>query len=598
MRKLFLTFCGLLYFFASVSAADKAYMARFNSYLQWRDNLPEQASPAFINFIKQEKPLSLKLREAWLYELAEKKDWKNYDKYYQKSKDVNLRCYALIAAYHNGRQQAAMKSAESLWLSGRSQPKSCDVLFSLLLNQENFKEDLITKRIVLALKQRNLPLARYLLKKYKNPELNDAKLLYKIYLDPSNIKGLNKHKLHDDFYLYGLKRLVARNMVRAERYWQNIKSKKLLDEKQQQMFLSHIALYKAIRNHEDAYEWFNKVKPTYYTNVLLDWQVRCALKQHHWQRVLKLTTLHPDKSTMAWRYWQARALEATGQKQKAKAIFSSLSGHRNYYGFLSSIRLERKPNFKQEASVENMSTLADYKPFLAEVKKLYESGQQHEASLLLNDFTSELPKREASALSWWVANTLQWPGKSIYLTNLHKTLHNQLDLRFPTAEKRTIQTMAKKYNLPPEFIYAIIRQESAFRTKAVSRVGARGLMQLMPKTAKLIAKKKKIAYSDKSALFEQKKNIQLGTAYLDHLSQRFEGHLLLMAASYNAGPSQVNYWLKNHSEEAMDIWVDSLPWHETRNYLKNIVAFYLVYQYQLNKTPDISPFLRPFPKNH
>lgn len=568
-------------------------MERFQNYMKWREQLPEKANPQFERFIKEDKPLSKKLRTQWLQALAKRKDWQAYELYYQNDTDVQLQCYAQIAAYHNGKTEQALKAAQALWLKGRSQPKACDALFSLLTKDKQFNEQLITKRIVLALKQRNLNLARYLLKQYEKPRLEDAKLLVSIYQNPVKIRGLSTADLHDDFYLYGLKRMVNRQMEKAVIFWKYVSTKKLLSERQQQSFLSHIALYKAIRNHQDAYQWFQKIKPAYKTDVLINWQIRNALKEQRWQRVINLTALLKDKKQSVWIYWQGRAYEALGQKEKANTFYQQLADKRHYYGFLASQRLAKKLQFNNEKPVQDMAVLKSYKPFLEQVEGLYRSGQKHQASLLLNDFSSELGKDEASALAWWVYSSLDWPGKAVYLSNMHDDLHHQLALRFPLSYKNTVEEHAKKYTIPSAFIYAIIRQESAFRVDVSSRVGARGLMQLMPNTAAAVAKRNKINYRRQEDLFDWQKNITLGTAYLDYLSRRFNNHPILMAAAYNAGPTQVAYWLKKQPAEAIDIWIETLPWHETRNYLKNILAFYLVYQYRLNQKPDLSFFFKP-----
>jgi len=119
-------------------------------------------------------------------------------------------------------------------------------------------------------------------------------------------------------------------------------------------------------------------------------------------------------------------------------------------------------------------------------------------------------------------------------------------------------------------------------------------MQLMPATAKATAKSERINYADKKQLFGAQKNINIGVAYLQQLAKRFDKHPVLMAAAYNAGPRQVVYWLKNHPPKQIDIWIETLPWHETRNYLKNVVAFYAVYQHRMHQKADLSDFMRPF----
>jgi soluble lytic murein transglycosylase len=568
------------------------YLQRFMAYSQWSQNLPTQAEPEFLTFIDSNTPLAQRLREKWLYQLARQGDWISYSKYYKPSQDISLQCFSLLATYHQGEHEKALTDAKPLWLSGDSRPPACNALFDLLMKDEKFDQRLLTARISLALDTRNIGLARYLLKQYKSPRLKEDQLLVSIWQNPVRIMQLQAGELTDLFYLFGLKRMVSINMNQAIALFNMDKSKKMLSHAQQQAFLAHVALYKAMRNSPDTTSWFAKVEPAYYHDILLDWQIRYALARQQWPQVERLISFSKDKEDPCWQYWLARALEAQGQSEKAKGIYQTVATSRHYYGFLASLRLHKRPNFENEPPVNNMSILKPYQPFTDNIKALYLSKQSLQASRLLNDFIIELPKEDKSALTYWVANDLQWHGKALYLSNTEE-LNNQLSLRFPLPYRMTVYEHATHYHIPPELIYAIIRQESGFRDDVVSPAGARGLMQLMPATATAVAKSEKIVYGDKAQLFLFQKNINLGVAYLRYLANRYSQHPLLIAAAYNAGPHQVNYWLKNHPPKQIDIWIETLPWRETRNYLKNIIAFYAVYQYRLNNKPNLTAFMQP-----
>jgi soluble lytic murein transglycosylase len=587
------SFCLLLGLTAKTYAfSGQAYLDRFMTYLQWSQNLPTQPDANFLAFIDFNTPLAQKLREKWLYQLAQQKDWSTFAKYYKNSADINLQCFAQIANYNVGKSREAQNLARVLWLSGESQTPACNYLFNLMLKTNNFDERLINQRIILALEKRNLPLARFLLRQYKQPRLKDEQLLLAIYKNPSLISQIEPGELHDYFYLYGLKRLISRNLGKAIKYWQHPKTKQLLNLAQQQAFLAHLALYKAMRNHDDAPLWFAKIEPIFYNNVLLDWQIRFALKRSQWGLVEYLINHSQDKDKPCWQYWLARALEAKGEKIKAWEIYQSIAKNRHYYGFLASMRINKTPNFANEMPINNIALLKPYQAFTDNIKLLYTHRQSLQASRLLNDFISELPKEDKSALINWLANDLQWYDKAVYLSNTEE-LANQLALRFPVIYRELISEYSKYYQIPQEFIYAIIRQESGFRGDVISPAGACGLMQVMPNTASIVAKREKIAYGDKTQLFLPQKNINIGVAYLKQLTSRFAHHPVLIAAAYNAGPLQVKYWLKNHPPKEMDIWIDTLPWQETRNYLKNIIAFYAVYQFRLQQKPDIYSFMKP-----
>jgi soluble lytic murein transglycosylase len=576
--------------------SGQEYMERFNTYISFSQHLPATPTPAFLEFVQGTTPLANKLRERWLYELARLKDWITYDRYYQPSKDINLVCYAQIAKYNIGDQKEALQNAIPLWLTGDSIPAACTHLFNLLMKNEGFSQDLIRQRITLALDRRNVQLALYLLKQFKVPRQSEIQALNAVHQNLTHINRLDTGGLNSDIYLYGLKRMVSTNMDKAIALFQQNKTRNILNNAQQQGFLAYVALYKAMRNHEDAVAWFNQVKPQYYDDVLLDWQIRLALKQKNWQQVITLINTSKNKDTPCWQYWLARSLEEQGQPEAAKALYRPLAQNRQYYGFLASLRLKQIPNFANEPPINDLSVLKPYQAFTNQIQTLYANKNILQASRLLNDFISELPKDEASALVYWIDTLLKWHGKSVYLSN-NELLNNQLSLRFPLAFKEAIKRYSKKYAISSELIYAIIRQESGFREDATSSAGARGLMQLMPYTASVVSKADKISYINQSQLFLSEKNINIGVAYLKQLSKRFSNHPILIAAAYNAGPKQVVYWLKNHPPKEIDIWIETLPWQETRNYLKNILAFYVVYQYRLNQKPDLSPFFVPFQIN-
>lgn len=591
--KIFLVLMMLLNTGIVQATPAQDYLNRFMIYEQWSQGLPPKPNQQFLDFIKDERPLSTRLRSRYLYQLARHNEWNTYLDYFNpNSKDINLQCYGQLARYKQGQTNEALLSARLLWLSGDSLPEPCNLLFDLLIKSDQFDDKLLKQRIIMALEKRNLSLVRYLLKKFKEPRLQDEMLLTMIAQNPSRVSVIGAGDLHDYFYLFGLKRLVSINIDKAVNQWNSPKTNQLLNEAQKQDFLTHLTIYKSMKNHDDAPDWFAKIKSIFYNEALLDWQIRFALKNKDWPRVEKLINELPNKNNPGWQYWLARSLEAQDKKEEARALYQTLAPTRHYYGFLASLRLKQNPGFENEIPVTNLARLQPYQPVTNAIKSLYLNNQKAEASRLVNDFISELPREEKCALIYWLANDLNWYEKSLYLANTEE-LSNQLMLRFPLMYQSEIRSQAKNYQISPEFIYAIIRQESGFRDRVVSSAGARGLMQVMPKTAAMVAKTERIPYHNQEQLFTYQKNIHIGVAYLKHLTGRFNHHPVLVAAAYNAGPHQVRYWLKNHPPKDIDIWIDTLPWHETRNYLKNIMAFYMVYQYRMNQKPDLGDFMKP-----
>lgn len=581
------------FFLTIVSHATPAehYLQKFMKFQHWKHHLPVAPDDAFLSFISKSSPLEIKLREQWLYDLAYNKKWALYTQYYQSSKDINLQCYEQIALYQQGQTQKAITVAKTLWLNGQSEPKACTDLFKLLLIHHNIDNILIEKRIFLALNKKNITLATALLRQHTPSLDKEIQTLRAIDQHPRRITALKPSPLHSEFYLYGLTKLLSHSMDQAIRLFQRSDTRRFLNPSQQQKFLAQVAFYKAIQDAPDASAWFAKVSPAFYNDDLLGAEIRFALKNNHWSRVKSLINFVKEQNNPCWQYWLARANEVLGKKESAAALYQNLSTTRHYYGFLASLRLHKRFSFENERIVNHADSLRPYQPITSKIKALYLSRQSAEASRLINDFITELPKADKTALTYWIENDLQWHAKSVSLTN-NGAFNNQLSLRFPLAYRDTVLSNAKTYQIPKEMIYAIIRQESAFSNDVVSSAGARGLMQLMPATAKSISKEKKIAYSNEKQLFSPQKNIALGSAYLQQLHKHFKNHPILVVAAYNAGPRQALFWLNNHPPKEMDVWIETLPWRETRNYLKNVMAFYAVYQYRLKENPDLSPFLK------
>ncbi len=574
----------------SLVHSGQQYLAKFMQYSAWREHLPLTPDQDFITFIEGTSPLSQKLREQWLFQLALQRNWSTYLRFYQPSNSLNLRCYHALAQHHLGQTQAAIQTGQILWLTGQSQPDACNQLFALLLKTNDIDDDRVTARVALALEQENVRLALYLLQRRHPPRLDEIKTLSQLFLHPSHVTTLPDSPLRADFYLYGLTSTIPITMTKALALWANPLTKHVLSHTQQQHFLAKVALYKAMRNEPDAATWFGKVNPSFQNEILLGWEIRLALKHKQWAQVIRLIARSTEKESPCWHYWLARAEEAIGHQEAATAEYQTLAKNRHYYGFLASFRLKQAFHFEHEQPPDQHTLLKPYQPITDQIRSLYLSNQMIEASRLVTDFASELPKNEKSALANWLADDLQWHDKSIALSNTDE-LNNQLSLRFPLPYQGPIVTYAHNYQIQQPLIYAIIRQESGFRDKIASSAGALGLMQIMPATARVISKQVHLPYSGKEQLLSKEHNIHIGIAYLSILAKRFHKHPILMAAAYNAGPKQAAYWLKNNPTNDLDVWIETLPWYETRNYLKNILAFYAVYQYRLQLKSDLKPIM-------
>jgi soluble lytic murein transglycosylase len=594
--RLCLCFCYLFLFCSQVFAFNsQAYLEKFDEYRYWSTHLPPQYQPQLASFIQQPGPLATRLREKWLIYLGEKQNWPLVAAYWRPSNSTTLNCYAAYAFWHQKNRAKAIQIATPLWLQPISQPRACESIFHELSRDKNWRPVYWSKRVKLALNNNQILLARQLLRHGNYQDQKAADDFWRMHSLPEAYKRLPPGPWHGEEVLYALKRMVMlnRSNARVEQAYHDALNKHYLNDDQTQRFSAFMALYMAMRNDGKNQYWFAKLKPAYYTPSVLEWQMRYAILHHKWQQIKVSIRRQPKPYTPEQRYWLAKAESHLGQKDTANLKLKQLAKERNYYGFLASTELRQGLSFQAQAVCQNHQLLAPYQALLNEIRDAYQNKYVGKAHWLLSDFMLELPKNQQCTLVDWVGSRLNWANEAIYLSN-QPHLFNQVNLRFPINYYSAINLQAKNNHLNPAFIYAVIRQESAFHPEIVSPVGAKGLMQMMPRTANLISKRYKIPYRQEKELFNPYKNIQLGSRYLADLSKTLH-HPLLVAAAYNAGPQAVNRWLKQYPAPDIVTWIDTLPWKETRNYLKNIVAFHAIYEHRLHQQTSLQHILKPLP---
>ncbi|NNF97277.1 MAG: transglycosylase SLT domain-containing protein, partial [Halobacteria archaeon] len=183
-----------------------------------------------------------------------------------------------------------------------------------------------------------------------------------------------------------------------------------------------------------------------------------------------------------------------------------------------------------------------------------------------------------------LADAWGWHDRAI--TTLAEAKYwDDLELRFPLAHQQQVLNQAARQQINPAWAFAIIRQESAFTADARSHAGALGLMQLLPRTARDMARSLRVRKPRKSDILKIDTNIQLGVGYLKKVQDRYQGHPVLATAAYNAGPSNVKRWLPDNGAVAADIWIETVPFKETRDYLKRVLTYTVIYEQRLGQQP-------------
>ena len=247
---------------------------------------------------------------------------------------------------------------------------------------------------------------------------------------------------------------------------------------------------------------------------------------------------------------------------------------RHYYGFLAASYLNKPVNFQNIPLVitAEEKALVTQSPEAKRALEFFAIGRFHHARLEWNYWLSKLNKRDKLVASK-VATEMQWYDRAIF--TLAKVGYlNDVNLRFPLGFETEIKHYAGNQKINPAWAFAITRRESSFMSDANSPAGAKGLMQIMPATAKQLARKK----VSNQYLFKAKNNIKLGTKYLRNLLDRHHGNQVLATAAYNAGPHRVKSWLKDAKPLPADVWIETIPFKETREYVKSVLAYQQIYQ--------------------
>jgi len=535
-------------------------------------------------------PLDWPLRKVWLNYLAKKNRPLLFIKYFKPTSNAELTCKHLNFSLKAGLPESTvLPQVTKLWLVGKSQDKSCDPLFKLWEAAGYRTPDVVWQRVGLAADGGKHTLLPYLTKLLPEEEKYLGSLWHKVRRDPAIVARLNyfpkKTAKESQIFTYGIKRLVWRDPDRAIKTYKKAQKVFKFSEQQIQQIDEKFALALANRNHKSAREWLEKLDPAELNRNMLQWRLTQVLKQQDWQRVIKELELLPEshKADLQWQYWYGRALIETGNKAAGNEVMNKLANKRHYYGFLaasylkSPVSLEHNP--VDTTNAEKQKVLSH--PAAKRAFELFYLKRYTQARREWNFWLSKLNNQE-KLVAAKIANENQWFDRAIFTLSQVGYL-NDVSLRFPKAFDEKINQHANKANIEPAWAFAITRRESSFMTDAHSSAGARGLMQIMPKTAKSL-KRGKVS---KKYLLNAENNIQLGTKYLRELLDKNKGNQVLATASYNAGPYRVKRWLKNLKSMPADIWIETIPFKETRNYVKSVLAYQEIYQHKPGQVSSV-----------
>lgn len=388
-----------------------------------------------------------------------------------------------------------------------------------------------------------------------------------------------------DILIHGIKRLARYNPESAVKAWEKINKKARLSSSQEAEIYRAIGTAFQRRDMPEALTWLAKIPTEYADQRIREWRIRITLKTEDWEGSLywinQLT--EEEQNSDRWLYWRARSLEGLGKTQKAEQIYSQIAKSRSYESFLAAERMKQPHQFLNEplaftdnelASLRQTSGMLRARELLA-INKLIDARREWRAlTRNMNDRSLQMAAK--------IANDWDWHEQGI-LTLAQSSNRDALEIRFPIVYKKQVLQHAISTNIEPAWAFSIMRQESAFAADARSSRNARGLMQLLPGTARAVARSLKTKLKKVSDLHIAGINIRLGINYLKKVAKEFNNNLALATAAYNAGEYRVRKWLPKDGQVAPDIWIETIPFKETRNYLRNILAYTLIYEHRLGQ---------------
>lgn len=569
-------------------------------YLEYQEllielpNKPYRQVDQFLE-IHKNSYLGEQLLKKWLQQLARANKWHEYRTYYDKTiTSASEQCLYIWSLIKTGDQQA-LEQATVLWNVGKSQPTSCTPLFDAWMKKGYLTEELIWSRYQKTSRTRkNMRLIRYL-ERIMSP---DSKLLANKYertiRNPELLNNIddygNEHPFTKTIVHKSLLRYIRKDSKIANELWGKYQEIFSFTPKEEQNFNFSLAKRNAFDNKSsEARKLLADLSQKNQTTII-EIVLREHLKNRQWQPFYTWLNLLPPEERLSdrWQYWQARYYQQSNNERNLYIpIYEKLAQTRGYYGFLSADFLGKPYSLQNTPSVINNETLASLQKnkALQRIKELYHINKIHSARSEWLYATKKFTKEEFVTLAQ-LTNQWGWHRKSIE-SMAAATSWDDLAIRFPIAHQNIITEQAAVTSLPSTLIFAIARQESAWEKDAQSSAGAMGLMQILPRTAKETAKKAGIKYK-REDLFTAEKNIILGSRYISSLLEQYENNRITAIAAYNAGPSRVNRWLKETEENLPhDIWIEVIPFGETRKYVQNVLSYAVVYSDQIGNTGSL-----------
>ena len=543
------------------------------------------------------------LRRAWLRELAAKQRWSILLRDYHEQDDVALQCQQLSARLALEPLSTVLADVENRWREGDApNSNACAGPFARLYASGRLTDAQLWSRISHDMDNGDTRLAQSVAVHFEAPRyrglfdlwLRAATAPLAVLRAPAINDKVESHRIA----LYALARLARQDVDAARDAWQSLTAREIFSGEERDAAARVIALAAAAAKHPQRIALLDAVPAAAATIDVQREQLRAGIAARAWGELVRWTAAPcqiPDEN-LRWRYWHGRALQESGRNEEANALLRELAGERDYYGFLAADRLALDYQFHElpiAASEAELRAMRE-RPALQRAHEFDLVGLPHHAYNEWSFETKRLTGRDLEVAAV-VASLWGRPDRAILILSLANA-YDDLSIRFPLLYTDLVQKYATLRGLEPPRVLAIIRAESAFNPAARSPVGALGLMQLMPDTARETARSAGLRFNGVQTLVDPAINIALGTAFLRTMLLRYDGNFAMAAAAYNAGPGRVRQW-QGDACVPTESWVETIPYTETRGYVRRALFYAAIYQRRLErpimKLKDLMPPVPP-----
>ncbi len=511
-----------------------------------------------------------------------------YRQYYHDLGIAKLDCLASHAEILEGRADNTIDRALKLWLTGKSQADECDPVFAHLRANNVLSDEYFENRFALAVAAKRFSLARYLSQPLAESYAIEADHWLKARDDSLQFVRTRRDRGNDQTsraqLIYALQRIAFSDPLLAAEQWSELKDEYEFADDERHEVSRHIALWAARRQLPEAKSLLFDLPPDAQDAEVRRWRIRTGLRLEDWHMVARSIASLPEeeRTSEEWQYWEAIALKHLGREESANDTLRSLSSTRSYYGFLASDAIDSEYTFSHSRLVADDSLAEKLleSPALNRARELFYVGLEGRGRAEWDVAISEMSVAEQTQAAI-LSHRWGWHSRAIATASMIRQF-DDLEIRYPLPWREDFEQFARDAGIRDSWVYGIARSESLFMRDIRSAAGAIGIMQILPGTARRIAREVNEPYHGSATLTDRIVNIRLGTIYLKKLLERFDENRVLATAAYNAGPLNVDEWLPATGAIDARIWIENIPFDETRDYVRRVLTAETIFQWRLS----------------